>query len=79
MPFFHAQTEKIKIPAAWLIEQCGYKGKRYGDVGVHDKQALVLVNYGNGSGEAIKSLAMEIQKSVLDKFAIELVPEVNII
>lgn len=79
MPFFHAQTEKIKIPAAWLIEQCGYKGKRYGDVGVHDKQALVLVNYGNGSGEAIKNLAMEIQKSVLDKFAIELVPEVNII
>jgi UDP-N-acetylmuramate dehydrogenase len=69
----------IKVAAGWLIEQCGFKGKRYGDIGVHEKQALVLVNYGKGKGLAIKQLAEEIQQSVLDKFGIRLVAEVNVL
>jgi UDP-N-acetylmuramate dehydrogenase len=66
-----------KVPAAWLIEQAGWKGKRFGDVGVHQNQPLVLVNYGNGSGEEIVALSKKIQMSVFDKFQIELSPEVN--
>ena len=69
----------IKVPAGWLIEQAGWKGKKVGEVGVHAKQALVLVNFGNGKGEEIKSLASEIQKSIQEKFGIELHPEVNFI
>jgi UDP-N-acetylmuramate dehydrogenase len=71
--------EGIKVPAGWLIEQAGWKGKRSGEVGVHEKQALVLVNYGNGTGEEIKRLSSEIQKTVNEKFGIYLVPEVNFI
>lgn len=67
----------VKVPAAWLIEQCGWKGKRFGEVGVHEKQPLVLVNYGNGDGAAIRDLSLNIQKSVSEKFGIELSPEVN--
>lgn len=69
----------VKIPAAWLIEQCGWKGKRFGNVGVHDKQPLVLVNYGDGKGEEIKNLAEDIKVSVADKFGIELEAEIRII
>ena len=69
----------IKIPAGWLIEQCGWKGKRVGNVGVHDKQALVLVNYGGATGEEIKNLAFEIIDSVYQKFGLKLSPEVNLI
>ena len=69
----------IKVPAAWLIEKCGWKGKTFGNVGVHDKQPLVIVNYGNANGQEILDLAMEIKKSVLDTFGINLVEEVNII
>jgi UDP-N-acetylmuramate dehydrogenase len=75
----YTSTEGIKVPAGWLIEQAGWKGKRIGDVGVHAKQALVLVNYGAGTGEEIKSLSQQIQASVLEKFGIQLQPEVNFI
>lgn len=67
----------VKVPAAWLIEQTGWKGKRVGDVGVHVNQPLVLVNYGNGEGEEIVKLSKSIQESVAEKFGIELSPEVN--
>lgn len=75
----YINREHVKIPAAWLIEQCGWKGKRFGNVGVHDKQPLVLVNYGNGNGEEIKNLADKIRTSVTDKFGIELEAEIRII
>lgn len=73
----YADAKGIKVPAAWLIEQCGWKGKRFGEIGVHDKQPLVLVNYGNGDGKAIQDLAQQIIQSVTDKFGIVLEPEVN--
>lgn len=79
IPFYPVGNEQIKVPAGWLIEQAGFKGKRYGDAGVHDKQALVLVNHGNATGAEIWSLAMNIQASVLGKFGIKIVPEVNVI
>ncbi len=69
----------IKIPAAWFVEQCGWKGKRMGNVGVHDKQALVLVNHGGAKGQELLDLAQKIIVDVKEKFDIELVPEVNLI
>ena len=78
MPYFE-EGGVTKIPAAWLIEQCGWKGKRLGNVGVHDKQALVLVNHGGGKGEEIESLADQIITSVFNRFGIRLIPEVNFI
>lgn len=78
-PFYDMGDKKYKIPAGWLIEQSGFKGKRFGDAGVHEKQALVLVNYGNATGEEILDLAYNIKKAVLNKFKISIVPEVNII
>ncbi|WP_339757954.1 UDP-N-acetylmuramate dehydrogenase [Algoriphagus aquimarinus] len=73
----YPNTEGTKVPAAWLIEQCGWKGKRFGEIGVHVKQPLVLVNYGDGDGNEIKNLATKIQQSVFDKFGISIHPEVN--
>jgi UDP-N-acetylmuramate dehydrogenase len=69
----------IKLAAGWMMEQCGWKGFRRGDAGCHDKQALVLVNYGNAKGEEIYQLSEEIVESVKDKFGVVLEREVNII
>ncbi|WP_055562321.1 UDP-N-acetylmuramate dehydrogenase, partial [Hymenobacter sp. AT01-02] len=68
----------VKVPAGWLIEQCGWKGMRRGAHGVHDKQALVLVNHGGAQGQDIRELAHDIITSVREKFGVELHPEVNI-
>ena len=72
-------THSYKIPAGWLVEQSGFKGKRFGNVGVHKNQALVLVNYGNAIGKEIFKLAQKIQKTVTKNFGINLEIEVNVI
>lgn len=79
VPSFPADDGNVKIAAGWLIEQCGWKGKRDGDAGVHDRQALVLVNHGKASGKDICNLSELVKKSVKDKFGINLEPEVEII
>ena len=79
MPHYEVDAERVKIPAAWMIDQCGWKGKRLGNAGVHDKQALVLVNVGGATGEEVIRLSEAIQKSVFDKFGISISPEVNFI
>lgn len=78
LPLYKIKDDQYKIPAGWLIEQCGWKGYRKGDAGCYDKQALVLVNYGNASGGEILSLSEDIKTSVRKKFAINLETEVNI-
>jgi UDP-N-acetylmuramate dehydrogenase len=79
IPSYPSSEGMIKVPAGWLIEQCGWKGKRYDNIGVHPHQALVLVNYGGGEGRKIWDLAMQIRDSVIGKFNIALHPEVNIV
>ncbi len=76
---FPGASGNIKVPAGWLIEQCGWRGYRRGDAGCYDKQALVLVNYGQATGAEIWQLAQEIAASVEAKFGIRLTPEVNVI
>lgn len=76
-PYYKISENTYKIPAGWLIEQAGWKGHRIGDAGCHSKQALVLVNYGNATGNDIITLAENIQKDVFDKFGITILPEVN--
>ncbi|MEX2478703.1 MAG: UDP-N-acetylmuramate dehydrogenase [Gracilimonas sp.] len=78
IPHYPAGNE-IKIPAAWLIDQCGWKGRKIGDAGVHKVHALVIVNYGNATGPEIIELAEKIRSSVFEKFGVELIPEVNVV
>lgn len=77
-PFYEVSPTQFKIPAGWLIDQAGFKGKRFGDAGVHKNQALVLVNHGNASGKDIWKLALTIQKKVKEDFGIYIEPEVNV-
>jgi UDP-N-acetylmuramate dehydrogenase len=77
-PFYEISPTEFKVPAGWLIENAGFKGKRYGDAGVHVHQALVLVNYGNASGKEIKDLALRIQEKVIELFGIRIEVEVNV-
>ena len=79
IPHYKLSDEQIKVPAGWLVEKSGFKGKRFGDAGVHEKQALVLVNYNNARGNEILSLAKTIQKTVAEEFEIDLEMEVNIV
>ncbi|MGR3811018.1 UDP-N-acetylmuramate dehydrogenase [Jiulongibacter sp. NS-SX5] len=79
VPSYPIDESNVKVPAGWLIEQAGWKGYRQGEIGVHQKQALVLVNYGDGIGKDIENLAYKIINSVQEKFGVQLQPEVNII
>lgn len=79
IPSYVISDIEVKVPAGWLIQTAGFKGKRFGDAGVHEKQALVLVNYNSASGEEIFELAKTIQKAILDLFNIRLEIEVNVI
>jgi UDP-N-acetylmuramate dehydrogenase len=78
VPSYPAPHHQVKVPAGWLIERAGWKGRKFDHYGVHKNQALVLVNYGGAQGEQIKALAYEIIRSVQDTFGITLSPEVNI-
>ena len=79
IPGHKNSTQEVKVPAGWLIEQSGFKGQRFGDAGVHAKQALVLVNYGKARGLEILDLAKNIQNKVQENFGILLEMEVNIL
>ncbi len=76
---YDVSENEVKVPAGWLIEQAGFKGIRIGDAGVHRNQALVLVNYGNATGQEILKLSKEVQKAILEKYTIAIEAEVNVI
>ncbi|MFM9988689.1 UDP-N-acetylmuramate dehydrogenase [Flavobacterium sp.] len=79
MKFYEISETEVKVPAGWLIEQAGFKGKRFGDAGIHKNQALVLVNYGNATGQEILNVSKNIQKTVFEMFGIHIEAEVNVI
>ncbi|HPV57514.1 MAG TPA: UDP-N-acetylenolpyruvoylglucosamine reductase, partial [Tenuifilaceae bacterium] len=79
VPSYPVSESFVKIPAGWLIEQCGWKGKQVGNCGVHANQALVIVNYGNSTGAEILNFAQSIQKSVEQTFSVKLEMEVNVL
>ncbi|HBK82832.1 MAG TPA: UDP-N-acetylenolpyruvoylglucosamine reductase, partial [Flavobacterium sp.] len=79
IPHYNVSNTEVKVPAGWLIEQAGFKGKRFGDAGIHKNQALVLVNYGNATGAELLSLSKEIQQTIYKKFGILIDTEVNVI
>jgi UDP-N-acetylmuramate dehydrogenase len=76
---YPVNDKEVKVPAGWLIESLGWKGKRFGNTGAHNKQALVLVNYGNAMGYEVQQLSEDIKKSVWETYQIKLETEVNII
>ncbi|EKT4551875.1 UDP-N-acetylmuramate dehydrogenase [Flavobacterium psychrophilum] len=79
MKFYEISDTQVKVPAGWLIEQAGFKGKRFGDAGIHKNQALVLVNHGNATGQEILNVSEDIQKTVFEMFGISIEAEVNVI
>lgn len=79
VPHYEVDEAWVKIPAAWMIDRCGWKGRRLGNAGVHDKQALVLVNKGGATGKEIIDLSQAIRNSVKEKFGVDIYPEVNFI
>ena len=79
VPHYIVSETEVKVPAGWLIEQAGFKGKRFGDAGIHKNQALVLVNYGNATGQEILAVSKNIQKTIFEIYGISIETEVNII
>lgn len=79
MPHYVISDTEVKVPAGWLIERAGFKGKRFGDAGIHKNQALVLVNYGNATGQEILAVSKDIQATILKEFGIAIEAEVNVI
>ncbi|HQF47507.1 MAG TPA: UDP-N-acetylmuramate dehydrogenase [Flavobacterium alvei] len=79
MKYYDISPTEVKVPAGWLIEQAGFKGKRFGDAGVHKNQALVLVNYGNATGQEILDVSKTIQETIFKTFGIHIEAEVNVI
>ena len=79
MKYYEISETEVKVPAGWLIEQAGFKGLRFGDAGIHKNQALVLVNYGNATGQEILNVSKDIQETIFKKFGIHIEAEVNII
>lgn len=79
MKYYEISPTEVKVPAGWLIEQAGFKGKRFGDAGIHKNQALVLVNYGNATGQEILIISKNIQETIFKTYGIHIEAEVNVI